>query len=199
MGSKFASQYILDSGWLSHFIRSEHGALVLWRPCFAGEIWISRYSRGSSPFPTWKAWSRLNSERWQDILVKKAAHKTSSKINQRSTFHVPVPTAEMDIHAFEILMYVHTFTHTETPTHTPTHSHMLQYINLFCIFFPLLGLNLNWKVYGKIIRPWDCQKSTDHISPLGLGSCTIITAKKSSGSAYFLEMCLRFGHILYSF
>lgn len=32
------------------------------------------------------------------------------------------------------------------------------YINLFCILFPLPALNLNWKVHGKINRPWDCQK-----------------------------------------
>lgn len=176
------------------------------------DLWVSRYSRGSSPFPRWKTWSKLDCEQWQEILIEKPAHKTSAMINQRSTFHVPVPASEMDIHAFETLIYIPTFTHAYAThlhwnililkrPHIPPHTyrHMLQYINLFCIFFPLPGLNLNWKIYGKVIRPWDCQKSRDHISLLGLGSCTIITAMKSSGSAYFPEMCLRFRHILHSF
>jgi hypothetical protein len=53
-------------------------------------------------------------------------------------------------------------THAETHTHTHT---SCTYISLFCIPFPLPDLNLNWKVSGKINRPWDCQKSINHISP----------------------------------
>lgn len=138
-------------------------------------------------------------------LSQANSYNRSAKISWRSAFSVAAPTSEMDIHSSDTLLYVHTFTHAYTLTlkrpHTapPACTCMLQCINLFHIFLPLPGLNLNWKVYGKIIRLWDCQKSTNHVSPLGPGSCTIITAKKSSGCDYFLKMFLRFGHILYSF
>lgn len=139
--------------------------------------------------------------------VRKPAHNTLAKIGWRSSFAVPVPASETESYASETLIYMFTQAYILTDVltleypHMPAHTrtHMLPCINLFYILFPLPGQNGNWNVYGNIIRLWDCQKSTNHVSPLGLGSCTIITTQKSSGRAYFLKMCRRFGHILYSF